>query len=300
MSPSTLQMAESSATSGPEYLETSMPSESKKKPKKSYRSPLPPKESDFEPTEQRYWNEYDHPEDGDDDEAYFIYIDPNATTSFPGQESLIKWAQKTFRLFRFGNPPEHAPLLSPTTPTISDSPTTDGDTSSDEATRAARRAGYGYGTLLPASLPEARGGGSGGYFSGLFGALRNPHAEAQRLEAQRRQSERQMHSLISAMEARQRERESTKLRLYTTCVAAAVVIDVILGTLTVTGRRKERGVVDAGILFGTIASLLLCVVAVATMRSRHDRLGWVHQSAVVAVVLGVVAVDVLLLRWVVN
>lgn len=296
-SPSTLQMAESSATSGPEYLETSTLSAFKKKPKKSYRSPLPPKESDFEPTEQRYWNEYDHPEDGSDDEAYFIYIDPNATTSFPGQESLTKWAQKTFRLFRPGNPPERAPLLSPTTPTIPDSPTTDGDTSSDEAARSAR---YGYGTLLPGSLPEARGGGSGGYFSALFGALRNPHAEAQRLEAQRRQSERQMHSLISAMEARRRERESTKLRLYATCVAAAVVIDVILGTLTVTGRRKEKGVVDAGILFGTIASLLLCVVAVATVRSRHDRLGWVHRSVVVAVVLGVVAVDVLLLRWVVN
>ena len=287
-------MAESSATSGPEYLETSTLSAFKKKPKKSYRSPLPPKESDFEPTEQRYWNEYDHPEDGSDDEAYFIYIDPNATTSLPGQESLTKWAQKTFRLFRPGNPPERAPLLSPTTPTIPDSPTTDGDASSDEAARAARRADYRYryGTLPPASQPKAR---SGGYFGALFGALRNPH-----VEAQRRQSERQMYSLISAIEAQQRERESAKLRLYTTCVVAAVVIDVILGTLTVTGRRKEKGVVDAGILFGTIASLLLCVVAVATMRSRHDRLGWVHRSGVVVVVLGVVAVDVLLLRWVVN
>jgi len=109
-----------------------------------------------------------------------------------------------------------------------------------------------------------------------------------------------MRSLISEMEARRRERESAKLRLYVTCVTAAVVIDVILGTLTVTGRRKEKGVVDAGILFGTIASLLLCVVAVATVRSRRDRLGWVHRSGVVVVVLGVVAVDVLLLRWVVN
>lgn len=109
-----------------------------------------------------------------------------------------------------------------------------------------------------------------------------------------------MYSLISAMEAQRQERESAKLRLYTTCVVAAVVIDVILGTLTITGRRKEKGVVDAGILFGTIASLLLCVVAVATMRSRHDRLGWVHQSGVAGVVLGVVAVDVLLLRWVVS
>ncbi|OCL14007.1 hypothetical protein AOQ84DRAFT_281997, partial [Glonium stellatum] len=129
-SPSTLQLGESSATSGPEFFETPPLSAFKRKPKKPYRVPQPsaldptllpppalqPPEQEQEQEQgqeqerpqqklQRYWNEYDHPEDGSDDEAYFIYIDPTASTAFPGQETLAKWAQKTKRLFRFSKTP---------------------------------------------------------------------------------------------------------------------------------------------------------------------------------------------------
>ena len=94
-----------------------------------------------------------------------------------GISQSVECFTETFLLVT-GPVPLH--LLSPTTPTILESPTIDSDTSPDEAARAARGAdyGHGHGTLLPARQPKARGGGSGGYFSGLFGALRNPHAEA--------------------------------------------------------------------------------------------------------------------------
>ncbi|KAF2809744.1 uncharacterized protein BDZ99DRAFT_417899 [Mytilinidion resinicola] len=286
-SPSTIHNLESSATSGPEYLETPTLSSFKTK-RRSYGTIIPEEPSGQPEDRQNYWNEYDHPEDGSEDEAYFIYIDPNSTVHFPGQDTLLKWAHKTQRLFRLGKRPEETSLLQPHSPI---SPTSDGDddeSSSDEAVRAAR---IGQSQAVSQDSTEGQG-----FFSSLFGS--RPASRRQQSQIARRQSAHEIHTLMELIEARQHDREMTKLRLYATCLVASVVIDIILGTLIVTGRRKERGVVDAGILFGTIANLLLLIVAVASMRTRHERLGWFHQTVLFSVVVAVVVVDVLLLRWV--
>jgi hypothetical protein len=70
--------------------------------------------------------------------------------------------------------------------------------------------------------------------------------------------------------------------------------------MTTTSRKKERGAVDAGVLLGTICTLVLCVVAVISMHTRRERLGGVHQGAVLAIAAAVVALDVLLLLWVLR
>lgn len=288
-SPSTLQNLESSATSGPDYFETPNLSSFKPKRKKSYGA-ISREEPPIQQNEQQgYWNEYDHPEDGSEEEAYFIYLDPNSSIKLPGQDTLLKWAHKTQRLFRLGKQPEEAPLLRQDPSTLV-YPTSDGEdsSSSDEVVRASRRAGESQDVSSHSAQRP-------GYFSSMFGSS---SPDVQPFQPTRHHSEPQVHTLLEMIEMRQHEREMTKLRLYATCLVASVVIDIILGTLVVTSRRKERGVVDAGILFGTIANLLLLVVAVASMRTRRERLGWFHQTIVFSAVIGVVVVDILLLRWV--
>jgi len=236
----------------------------KTKQRKSYGAILPEEPLVQQNDQQGYWNEYDHPEDGSEEEAYFIYVDPNSTIKFPGQDTFVKWAHQTQRLFRLGKRPEETPLLRPDSSNLV-YPNSDGEdsSSSDEAVRGARKS-----------------------------------RQTKALPVDTTQCPENVHSLIELIEMRQHEREMTKLRLYATCLIASVVIDVILGTLIVAGRRKERGVIDAGILFGTIANLLLLVVAVGSMRTRHERLGWFHQTVMFTIVVAVVVVDVLLLRWV--
>lgn len=104
-------------------------------------------------------------------------------------------------------------------------------------------------------------------------------------------------SLMDELETRQHKAEMIKLRFYSTCLATAVVIDIILGLMTTTSRKRQRGVVDAVVLFGTIVTLLLCGMATMSMKTRKDHLGWVHEGAVLSIVAGVVTVDVLLLLW---
>jgi hypothetical protein len=259
----------------------------RKKSRKPYAEYPPPMQAQTPPEQQRYWNEYDHPE-SEEDEGYYIYIDPNAEVKFPGQELLENWVRKTKKLLGVKNIDEEArPLSSPDY------------ASSDEETADESRSPLpqGYGAIEPqAHRRNSSREGNLSYFSGIFGSRRDPHRDA----AIRRQSERERQSLLSEISARGHERELTKLRFYATCLASAVTIDILLSIMTATSRRKERGVVDFTILFGTICSLILLVVAVWSMRTRCERLGWMHQGSVMVIGVGVITADVLLFRWVLN
>jgi len=131
-----------------------------------------------------------------------------------------------------------------------------------------------------------------GYFSSLFRSVRDPRHDVDLLNERR--------ALLGQVENHQHMTEMTKMRFYSTALAAAVVIDLMLGLMTVTSRKKERGVVDAGVLIGTICTLVLCIVAVISMQTRKERLGWVHQGAVLSIAGAVVALDVLLLLWILR
>jgi hypothetical protein len=78
----------------------------------------------------------------------------------------------------------------------------------------------------------------------------------------------------------------------------ATVLSIILGTMTMTSRKKERGLVGYAVLLGTICNLVLSVIALVGMKTRRERLGLLHQSAVFVVVAGNCVIDVMLLRWV--
>ena len=224
---------------------------------------------------QRYWNEYDHPED-EETGGYYILVDPNANYDYPG----AKWWRKVEAFAR------QIPGLRRSSD--KDSSVTD-DESSDDGTLdespITRRPNYG-------TLPTSRRESQEGYFSSLFHSFRDPYRDAAALQERR--------SLLGELEDRQHKTEMTKLRFYSTCLLTAIVINFILGLMTVTSRKKERGAVDIGVLIGTICTLMLCGVAVISMKTRRERLGWLHQGMVLSIAGAVIAVDVLLLGWIVR
>jgi hypothetical protein len=263
----------SSATSPHEFVDPPSLQAFRKKHRRP--SNYPPPVIQEQPEAQRYWNEYDNPED--EDEGYYIYIDPNASVKFPGQETLEAWANKTKKLFGMGIPADEQSLLS----AIDGSITDDEDTADESPPRS------NYGTIT-----SQRGAAQNGYFSSLSRTKVDPHRTAEALQERR--------SLLGELQVRERKAESAKFRLYTTCLAAATVIDVMLGLMTVTSRKRERGAVDVGVLFGTICTLVLCGVAMISMKTRKDRLGWVHQGLMLSIVAAIVGLDILLLLWVLR
>jgi hypothetical protein len=273
-SPITSRNGESSATSVHEFVDPPPLQAFRKKSRKPYSDyPPPMNRADSEQEAPRYWNEYDHPED--EESGYYIYVDPEASVKFPGQEIFETMMRGTKRLFGMRDSADHASF----------SATEDSD---DDDTVDSSPILYtaNYGTI------DSHSPRHDGYFSSLFRSLRDPRHDADLLNERR--------ALLGQVETHQHKTEMTKLRFYSTALGAAVVIDLILALMTMTSRKKERGAVDAGVLLGTICTLILCVVAVISMRTRRERLGGVHQGAVLSIAAAVVALDVLLLLWVLR
>lgn len=276
----TFRNGESSVTSAQEFVDPPPLQAFRKKHRKphaEHKQPIVHEET--EP--QRYWNEYDHPED--EDEGYYIYVDPNASVKFPGQETLESWTRKTRKLFGMRLLADERSLLS----AVVEDGTTDDEETGDESPLDCRPRSS-YGTINT----KHDGASQEGYFSNLFRGRVNPYRAAEALH------ERQ--SLLSELQIRQQERERTKMRFYLTCLAAAFAIDFILGLMTMTSRKKERGAVDAGVLFGAVCTLVLCIVAVISMKTRRDDICWVHQAVVLSIVVALLGLDVLLLLWVLR
>ncbi|KAF2833678.1 SPX-domain-containing protein [Ophiobolus disseminans] len=276
LSPLASRNGESSVTSAQEFVDPPPLQAFRKKRRKPYSDYPPPLVSaEQAPEMQRYWNEYDNPED-DDTGGYYIFVEAD-TSDYPGQKTLQKckkWARGFLGLKPKGDreDPESA----------ADDESSDDDTLDESPITR----GVNYGTLPTLhSRPSQEG-----YFSSLFRSLQNPHRDAQALQERR--------TLLGELEIREHKTEMTKLRFYSTCLITAVIIDSILGLMTMTSRKKERGAVDIGVLVGTICTLMLCVVAIISMKTRRERLGWIHQGAVLSIAAGVVALDVLLLSWV--
>jgi hypothetical protein len=196
---------------------------------------------------------------------------------FPGQELIEAITRKTKQLF--GLAPKSDDTASST---AEDDSSDDGTVDDAPITRTAN-----YGTISTSA-----GSASPNYFSALFRSLHSPNTPADAFHARR--------SLLGELELRQHSTEMTKLRFYCTCLAMAIAIDLILGLMTMTSRRKERGAVDIGVLFGTACTFLLVIVAIASMKTRREKLGWVHQGAVGCIAAAVGGLDVLLLSWVLR
>lgn len=265
---------ESSATSAPEFMDPP-PLQAFRKKRNLHVNYAPHVSTEAEG--QRYWNEYDNPES--EDEGYYIYIDPDAPVKFPGQELFETIASKARKLFGIAESTGEG--------SVTDSAESSDDETGDEYSTSAAQ---NYGTI------SSKDGKSQyqGYFKGLFQTL--PGARRESLS--HHESVRERRTLLSELQVHQRKTESAKLRFYSMCIVAATVINVMLSVMTMTSRKKERGVVDFAVLFGTAFNLILCAISLVIMQTRRERLGWVHQGLVSAFAVVNVIVDFLLVRWV--
>lgn len=270
---------ETSATSAPEFVEPP-PLRAFRKKSRTSHSHYPPSFREASQQPERYWNEYDNPES--DDEGYYIYVDPNAPVTYPGQRFFEGCASLMRRLFRGGKADETSQPLSPSDEGTSGDETVDGSVMGPPKS---------YGTM-----PTAQRQIGGGMLSGLFRSPNTPRHD----DTFHRRNTHNLSDLVSEIQVYRHEREMTKRRLYSLCLAAAVVIDFILGVLVTTSRKNKRGAVDAVVIFGTICNLFLLGVAMLSMTTRQEQLGWVHQGLVFSVVVVGIVFDTLLLRWVLS
>lgn len=244
----------------------------------------------------RYWSEYDHPEDGDGEDAYVIYVDPNAPVTFPGQETLQKFLAKVKSIFGKGEPtaaaaidPEDERLLPQPGINSDDDSESESTSSSDEDPEAPNKRSYGTikSRTADPSVPDA-------YLQDILSG-KPSHSHHHHHQPPR------FHSPgTPATTAAHRARERTVLRLYAISLLASVAVLALVLALTATARRRRRlrAEVDAAVLFGALAGLCFALAGVVGMLSRRDRLGWWHRGVVFGVFVGVCVCDGVVAGWV--
>ena len=238
---------ESSATSAPEVVLSPAPDALKKKRRKSQRRLMLQKRlsQPSQSQRQRYWNEFDDGSEGSENEAYTIFIDPNASYSFPGTAAISKFVTSLVSNIKASEekvsswlrhpppsaPDERQPLHNGfPSPSIDDSDVSDTDTLPIQSSRNTDRR---YSTFP--SRPQS---------------------------------------------AAARARETFLFRSCLASFTASIILLLVAAILETTGRRKAEITVDAGVVIGVAASLVFGIVAVGCMIGRKDDVGWVHRAIV--------------------
>lgn len=241
------QRAESSGTSALDVMASPPMEAFKKKRRQSHRKKMLEKrlQQISKSKQQRYWNEFDDGSEGSADEAYTIFVDPNASYSLPGADAMSKiytsftttlkatkenvssWLTSSSN----GNKEERQPIISG----INGTHTPSVDDSDDEASPGQRSPSLQrhYSTFPPRSQPRA----------------------------------------IQA-------REDLLFRACLACFCGSFVLLIVAAILETTGRRKAETTVDAGVIIGVAASLVFAIIGVGSMVGRKDDVGWVHRASV--------------------
>lgn len=206
-----------------------------------------------QPRYERYWNEFDDGSEDSQNEAYTIFVDPNASYSIPGaaeffrlfgslsssikasEEAILKWLRQSQKTMHG----EQRPLIDgERSPSIADSDLSGAETSIRHLKPSSHRR---YST---------------------FPALSQPPAV--------------------------RAREALLFRSGVASFASSIILLVVAAILITTGRRKAANTVDAGVIIGVVSSLVFAVMGVGSMLRRKDDVGWVHRAVVFMLFLCVV------------
>lgn len=253
------------------------------------------KELQVTPTTTRYWNEYDFPGDGDgsgtSDEGYYIYVDPNEKFQWPGT-GLFKRLKALFKGRKAASEKDDeesaaflpdSPLIStakqggkpPQSPSSALSPGDDESSSNSETDTT----GAGTHTINRWGQRQHRPG------SRTYGTMTRSTTSA----APPRY----------AVPARR-----AVLRLSTVSLSASLALMITITVLAATGRHRQRGEVDAGIVFGIVTSLTFGLVgmlaAIAGAREMPEDYTWVRWSFIGVSFGGVCVGCGVLLGWVLG
>ena len=196
----------------------------------------------------RYWNEFDDGDEGSENEAYTIFVDPNATSAFPGAATLTKAINRLATNVRASSRKVQSWLGSSVSPPITP----------DESQ----------------PLVEE--------FSAEDDTDFDNDDFATRIHHQRSYSTMARNSKARATNA---ARSRNRL-LYHSCIAsfvASFALLLVASILTTTGRKKDAATVDLGVIVGVIASLVFATVALGTTIWRTGNLGWTYRASVLLV-----------------
>lgn len=194
----------------------------------------------------RYWNEFDDGDEGSENEAYTIFVDPNATSAFPGAATIHKVIDRVATNIKISTKKVTSWLgfSTLTSPSIDENQPLIEDFSVEDDTD------------LDNDFPSAN------------------------LHHHRNYSTITHHSRARATNAVQ-----SRNRLLTYfCIAtfiASLALLVVASILTTTGRKKDAATVNLGVVVGVMASLMFATVGLGTMFVREQTLGWTYKGSVI-------------------
>lgn len=228
-----------------------------------------------------YWNEYEHgSEAGDNDEgAYALYIDPNASTDFPGFVYIKSMFTAPVDTIRHWLKPR-SPETSETQPLIGGGQTPPVDYFSARHNSAA-------GTTDNEATEDE-------YASSLNSSVGRRHGGKMQQYASLPESEADQEYKIAVY------RDTVLTRTVILAFVAAFVLLGVSGVLIATGRHKLRLEVDAGVTVGSVASLFCACMGLGAMLYRHYPVGVMYSLAVWAAFAAVCALNGMLLVLVVG
>ena len=251
---------ESSATSAPEFLATTtLEGSKKKKRRRSNRKQMFQKRLNepAQPGYGRYWNEFDDGSEGSQDEAYTIFVDPNASYSIPGAAAM----GKVFRSL-YSNTKASKATISKWL-------------RSSQKTRRGEQRPLMDGERSP-SIADSD-------LSGVESATRHVKTSLRR-----------RYSTFPALSQLPAVRASL-FRSCVASFASSIILLVVAAILVTTGRRKAAKSVDAGVIIGVVSSLGFALMGVGSMLRRQDHIGWVHKAVVYLLFVCVVLASGILL-----
>ena len=263
-------MPQSSATSVLEQLETPPPKTLKKKQRVRKEHPLQQQLTHSASPQHRYWNEFDDGDEAPREEAYTVFVDPNASSTIPGTQTISNIASfltakakaSSKRVGAWFQPSTEAPSqkdVSAFDDYFSQRPMTVASSliSSSSSTEH----------IMPHNVRR---------YSTFPSFPSTPTSKAT--------------SIPKAV----RDREDL---LFWCCIAsflASLLLLLVAGVLTSTRRKKYVFTADLGGLVGITSSIVFAVLGVGMMAGRREDVGWVHRWSVL-VVAGILGVGNVLL-----
>ncbi|KAL9131772.1 MAG: hypothetical protein Q9217_000377 [Psora testacea] len=248
---------DSSATSAPDMAEASPVSPLKKKRRRSKRQHRSRRlrNTAIQPRQQRYWNEFDDGSEGGQNEAYAIYIDPNAPSGIPDGAAMSKLYHSFAKKVQAATDEVASWLRSSKARDLERNPITDRFHSSPDDSDLSDDQ-----TPVVSQMPRR--------YLTFPSQHRHP---------------------------RDRARERLLLQLGVTSFGASLVLLFIASILFNTKRKKVATKVDLGVVTVVTVSLVSAIVGMGSLMARRASLDWFRRTAILLVLLCILLVSLALL-----
>ncbi|KAH9906798.1 hypothetical protein F4778DRAFT_723406 [Xylariomycetidae sp. FL2044] len=214
-----------------------------------------------------YWNEYEHGS-GDEEGSYAIYVDPDASSEFPGFQYVKSIFSQPVGTMRRWLRSRSSSSSSSTHEPRSSSASPAGETRS--LLDRHRNGPEDY-----FSIHQQRGGGN-------TTATDNDATEDENYSYS--SSDSIHHHPFSADPENDKflsqYRDAMLTRGVVLAFAASFVLLLVSAILVATGRHKMRLEVDAGVTVGSVSSLFCGCMGLAAMLYRRDPVGWLYAASV--------------------